>query len=97
MGFAHIWIKWIIACVSPVTFSVLLNGNAHGFIRPERGIRHGDPLSPFLFILCAETLVSRLNKSEAEGKLTGIKIGRCVSFQTPVIIRRRQPPVVQIV
>ncbi|XP_048598085.1 uncharacterized protein LOC125578967 [Brassica napus] len=74
MGFDHIWIKWIMACVSSVTFSVLLNGNSHGFIRPERGIRQGDPLSPFLFILCAEALVSRLNTSESSGLLHGIKL-----------------------
>ena len=74
MGFDHIWIKWIMACVSSVTFSVLLNGNSHDFIKPERGIRQGDPLSPFLFILCAEALVSRLNNSEVLGQLHGIKL-----------------------
>ena len=63
MGFDRSWIRWIMACVNSVTFSVLLNGNSHGFIRPERGIRQGDPLSPFLFILCAEALVSKLNQS----------------------------------
>lgn len=63
MGFDRSWIRWIMACVNSVTFSVLLNGNSHGFIRPERGIRQGDPFSPFLFILCAEALVSKLNQS----------------------------------
>ena len=53
---------------------ILLNGNSHGFIRPERSIRQGDPLSPFLFILCAEALVSRLNNSEVSGRLNGIKL-----------------------
>lgn len=74
MGFAHGWIKWIMACVSSVSFLVLMNGNEHGFIKPDRGIRQGDHLSPFLFILCAEALVSCLNEAEIAGGLHGIKL-----------------------
>lgn len=74
MGFDRVWVRWIMACVSSVSFSVLLNGNSHGHIKPERGIRQGDPLSPFLFILCAEALVSCLNSSEAAGRVHGIKL-----------------------
>ena len=72
MGFARSWIRWVMACITTVSYSIFLNGKAHGFIKPERGIRQGDPLSPFLCILCAEALVSRLNHSEASGRLTGI-------------------------
>lgn len=74
MRFDRIWIRWIMACVSSVSFSVLRNGNSHGHIKPERGIRQGHPLSPFLFILCAEALVNCLNSSEAAGRLRGIKL-----------------------
>lgn len=74
MGFDRIWIRWLMACVSLVSFSVLLNGNSHGFIKPERGIRQADPLSPFIFILCAEALVSCLNSSEKAGRLHVIKL-----------------------
>lgn len=72
MGFDRIWIRWVMACITTVSYSILLNGRSHGFIKPERGIRQGDPLSPFLFILCAEALVSKLNQSEESGRLTGI-------------------------
>lgn len=74
MGFARTWVAWIMSCVSTVSYSVLINGSSHGFLRPERGIRQGDPLSPFLFILCAEALVHSLNQSEADKRLTGIRI-----------------------
>lgn len=74
MGFDHVWIRWVMACICSVSFSVLLNGNSHVFIKPERGLHQGDPLSPFLFILCAEALVSYLNSSEEAGRLHGIKL-----------------------
>ena len=75
MGFDRQWINWVMACVSTVSYSVLLNGSLHGFIRPERGLRQGDPLSPFLFIMCAEALVGTLHQSESSGKLNGIRLG----------------------
>lgn len=61
-------------CVRTVSYTVLLNGRAHGFVKPERGIIQGDSLSPFLFILCAEILVSVMNNPERAGSLTGIRL-----------------------
>lgn len=74
MGFNETWVQWIMTCVSSVSYMVLLNGKPHGLIKPERGIRQGDPLSPFLFILCAEGLIHIMKKAEDEGRLTGIRL-----------------------
>jgi hypothetical protein len=63
-------------CVRTVTYSVLINGKPFGHICPSRGIRQGDPLSPYLFILCAEGLSTLLHKAEREGKITGLPIAK---------------------
>ena len=54
LGFAEKWIDIIMNCVSSVSYSVLISGEAYGNISPSRGIRQGDPLSPYLFLLCVE-------------------------------------------
>lgn len=38
LGFERVWINWVMACVSTVSYSVLLNGRSHGYIKPERGL-----------------------------------------------------------
>ncbi|MCI35685.1 RNA-directed DNA polymerase (Reverse transcriptase), partial [Trifolium medium] len=52
---------------------VLVNGESVGPIDPKRGLRQDDPLSPYLFIICAEGLSVLLRKAEARGELHGIK------------------------
>jgi hypothetical protein len=72
MRFAEKWIQLIMECVSSVTYAVLINGNPVGNIRPTRGLRQGDPLSPYLFILCAEVLSYQLQQAERNGLLGGV-------------------------
>ncbi|XP_018473662.1 uncharacterized protein LOC108844873 [Raphanus sativus] len=82
MGFTRTWIDWVMKCVRSVSYTVLLNGQTHGHIQPQRGIRQGDPLSPFIFILCAEALVHVMNRAEQRGAIHGMKLTRkCPSVQ----------------
>eukprot|EP00253_Pinus_taeda_P021995 PITA_21995 len=62
-GFSHMWVRWIMGLLSSSFFSILVNGYPSQPFRPSRGIRQGDPLSPFLFILMAEGLGRLIKQS----------------------------------
>ena len=76
LGFPDAWVDRVMSCVTTPCFSVRINGKAYGNIVPTRGFRQGDPLSPYLFLLCAEGFTSLLTKVEEEGKLHGVSICR---------------------
>lgn len=61
-------------CVTTVSYQVRVNGELTDVFLPQRGLRQGDPLSPYLFLLVAEGFSSLLNKAEGEGVLEGIRI-----------------------
>jgi hypothetical protein len=72
LGFADAWIKLIMNCVKSVNYSVVVNGNVVGNIIPSRGIRQGDPISPYLFILCAKAFSSLLQHAYMKGTISGV-------------------------
>ncbi|KAA3482102.1 reverse transcriptase [Gossypium australe] len=76
MGFDPIWIRSVMNCISTVSYSVLINCQKGDIFHPSRGLRQGDPLSPFLFLMCGEGLSSLLRKVVQEGHLKGVKASR---------------------
>ena len=67
LGFNSTWINWISQCINTSSFSILLDGSPYGKFSPSRGLRQGDPLSPFLFILGSKILLRILLKEENMG------------------------------
>ena len=82
MGFHAKWVQLIMACITTAHFSVRVNGNPTCYILPSRGLRQGDPLSPYLFLFCAEGLTTLFRKVEIEGIIRGVAASRggpCIS------------------
>lgn len=75
-GFYEKFINLIFQCISTVSFTFLLNGCQSGKIIPSRGLRQGDPLSPYLFFFCAEVLSRLILREEQKANLQGIKVAR---------------------
>jgi hypothetical protein len=76
LGFHATWLHWIESCISFTSFSILLKGSPFGLFSPKKGLRQGDPLSPFLFILGSKLLSRLLLKEERIGNIKGMKIAR---------------------
>ncbi|KAL5540492.1 hypothetical protein UlMin_043086 [Ulmus minor] len=74
LGFAESWVKLIMRCVSSVSYSFLINRQVTGAVIQHRGLRQGDPLSPYLFVICAHGLSEMLACFEERKRFTGIKI-----------------------
>ncbi|XP_028082842.1 uncharacterized protein LOC114284149 [Camellia sinensis] len=76
MGFDSKWVHWVMECVSTVSFSIFANGEKKASFVPSRGLRQGDPLSPYLFIIVADVLSKLISHSLQNREIFGFKITR---------------------
>jgi len=75
LGFSCKWIRWIRACMESTTVSVLVNGSPTEEFRPKRGLRQGDPLAPFLFLIVAEGLTGLVREAKRANVFSGVTVG----------------------
>jgi hypothetical protein len=76
LGFSAEWVTTTMRCVTNVRYAVRVNGELSESFIPTRGLRQGDPISPYLFLLCAERLSCLIQQREQGGTLKGVKNGR---------------------
>ena len=74
LGFVERWIRLIMKCVTSVTYAIKINRSPRGHIILSRGTRQGDPLSPYLFLLCAEGLSALIKASVCSGQMEGLAV-----------------------
>lgn len=76
LGFRGLWIQWVIECVTTLSYSFLINGTPYGKVTPSRGLRQGDPISPYLFILCTEVLSGLCTNAQRNDSLLGLQVSQ---------------------
>jgi hypothetical protein len=76
LGFQSKWVQWIMTCVSSVRYTVRFNGVSLAPFAPSRGLRQGDLLSPYIFLLVDDGLSVLLKRLEQQGRLEGLKVCR---------------------
>ena len=76
VGFGPMFIKWVKTLYCNIEGCVLNNGTSTGYFPISRGVRQGDPLSPYLFLIAIEMLATRLRNTK---EIRGITFGPCES------------------
>ncbi|GKD48781.1 reverse transcriptase [Tanacetum coccineum] len=76
IGFGDLWCNWICACLTTYELEFMVNGDSVGVIKPQRGLRQGDPISPYLFIIIVDVLSLQISRAMTLGTLSCIKMAR---------------------
>ncbi|KAJ8754033.1 hypothetical protein K2173_001931 [Erythroxylum novogranatense] len=76
LGFHESWVSRIMNIVTSVNYYFVRGNEEYGPLMPNRGLRQGDPLSPYLFIICAEGLSASLQQAQARGHIHGTIVAR---------------------
>uniref|UniRef100_A0A803QCV6 CCHC-type domain-containing protein n=1 Tax=Cannabis sativa TaxID=3483 RepID=A0A803QCV6_CANSA len=76
LGYDKRWVDKVMNCITSPSFSILINGEVSGQIQPSRGLRQGDPLSPYMFLLCLKGLSCLIQEAERADRIHGIIFGQ---------------------
>ena len=74
LGFCEKWVSLVLECISIVSYLILVNRESRGDIRPSRGLRQGDPLSLYLFLLCTKGVNRMLQKAAPDDCIRGFSL-----------------------
>ena len=64
LGFSERWVYLVNQCISTISYFIVLNGYPSEPFFPQRGLRQGDPIFPYLFVICAEGFLALLKKAK---------------------------------
>lgn len=75
-GFNQVWNERVMSFICSVAYKFLHNGDQFGHVVPHRGVLQGDPISPYIYILCVERLSVIIRRNEVAGLLHGCKVAK---------------------
>ena len=78
MNFPNYWIQKLMQCIITVSYKVIVNGEHTPEFSPNKGVKQGDPLSLYIFILCLNVLSCTLNTRKLHKQMQGIKVSKYV-------------------
>lgn len=76
LNFCEKWVMWVVGCLESSFVSVLVNGSPTDEFKMEKGVRQGDPLAPFLFLIVAEGLNGILKQAVETNNFIPLKVGK---------------------
>ena len=98
IGFPPLFVDWIMECISSPYYSIIVNGGMCGFFKGAKGLRQGDPISPFIFVVCLEYLSRALNCATMNSefnfhpKCAKLKISH-LAFADDIMLMSRGDPI----